>query len=275
MNYVFVSYAGENKKIAVKLANEINTKLKGYFLSELVEDRKEGDTTFTDKVINYFKKCNVFIVIITRESLKNQFVNQEWGYAKCLKELGQIQILLHIKGRRIKPKGFISTNMDFFNLEYNKAGKPEVASMTSKVIDFLNGKKDDLIPIFTEKQQKLKRTLNEINHNIELLDDFINSENEFRSSLSINHLKFGHEYAYQLLQVGYLFKMDLLVKIEEYIKSLEDLNIQKDFMILWAISQARYHQGNIDKFYKTLRDYKPILLEVLQLIEEEYRVFEC
>ncbi len=72
MNYVFVSYAGENKKIAVKLANEINTKLKGYFLSELVEDRKEGDTTFTDKVINYFKKCNVFIVIITRESLKNQ-----------------------------------------------------------------------------------------------------------------------------------------------------------------------------------------------------------
>ena len=95
MNDVFLSYAGPDHDIAEELAEAINQKLADTFRIELVEDRKEGDTTFTEKVVRYFRRCNVFLVLLTKESLTNQFVNQEWGYAKCLKELGQIQVILN------------------------------------------------------------------------------------------------------------------------------------------------------------------------------------
>jgi len=121
MHYVFISYAGDDYQVAKKIELDINKCLRSDYNAQLVEDRKEGDTTFTEKVIDYFKICNVFIVVLTNNSLKNQFVNQEWGYAKCLKEFGQIQILLHItqvnpNKLRVESKGFISTNMDFIDL---------------------------------------------------------------------------------------------------------------------------------------------------------------
>jgi hypothetical protein len=74
-NYVFLSYAGANHRIAKSLCDSINSLLSSSFYCELVEDREESDTTFTEKVISYFRKCNTFIVLITKASLDNQFVN--------------------------------------------------------------------------------------------------------------------------------------------------------------------------------------------------------
>ncbi len=95
-NVIFLSYAGKDKEIAQYMAEEINRQIGANFYCHLVEATREGDTTFTDKIIKYFTTCNVFIVLLTRNSINNQFVNQEWGYAKALKEIGQIQIIQHI-----------------------------------------------------------------------------------------------------------------------------------------------------------------------------------
>ena len=147
MHYVFISYAGPDYQIAKKIEVEINNQLHLSFNARLVEDRKEGDTTFTEKVIEYFKLYNIFIVLLTNNSLVNQFVNQEWGYSKCLKEYGQIQILLHItqvfQNKRIESRGFISTNMDFIDLQCDD-NCPKTDEMISQLLNFLIEKESSL-----------------------------------------------------------------------------------------------------------------------------------
>ncbi|VUT27800.1 MAG: hypothetical protein SYNGOMJ08_00351 [Candidatus Syntrophoarchaeum sp. GoM_oil] len=258
MNYVFISYAGKNHSIAKKLEEKINLLLSEFFHAELVEDRQEGDTTFTENVIKYFKKCSVFIVLITREALCNQFVNQEWGYAKCLKELGQIQLLLHITEKkhheeRIESKGFISTNMFFIDLEMNSQNEPNINKMVEDVIHFLESKSKELIPIVPEVQQKLKRFSTEIEKNINLKNDLIENERSFRESLSMNPSRFQIDYALQILQIGYLFQISFIKTIESYVEGIEELNIWKELARDWAICRGRHHESNTSRFYELLR----------------------
>jgi hypothetical protein len=258
MNYVFISYAGKDYLIAKELEKKINLLPSEFFHAELVEDRKEGDTTFTENVIKYFKKCSVFIVLITREALCNQFVNQEWGYAKCLKELGQIQLLLHITeknhhGERIDSKGFISTNMFFIDLEMNSQNKPNINKMVNDVINFLKNKEQEIIPILPEVQQKLKRFSTEIEKNIKLKNDLIENEESFRKSLSMNPSQFQIDYALQILQIGHLFPISFIKTIESYVEGIKELNIWKELARDWAICRGQYHKSNTSRFYELLR----------------------
>ncbi len=258
MNHVFISYASTNRSIAKKLGGVINQPSLESFHAELVEDRKEGDTTFTEKVIRYFKKCNVFIVLITSDALCSQFVNQEWGYAKCLKELGQIQLLLHITEKyhgekRIESNGFISTNMDFIDLEMNTQNKPNINKMVNEVIDFLKSKEQEVVPILPEVQQKLKRFSTEIDKNINLKNDLIENEGSFRERLSMNPSRFRIDYALQILQIGYRFQISFIKTIESYVEGSEELNIWKELARDWVICRGCHHEFNTSRFYELLR----------------------
>ncbi|HUV02303.1 MAG TPA: TIR domain-containing protein [Desulfobacteria bacterium] len=278
MNYVFICYASGDHTIAKKLEEKINQELSESFHAELVEDRKEGDTTFTEKVIRYFKKCNVFIVLITTEALTNQFVNQEWGYAKCLRELGQIQLLLHViekshDGKRIESKGFISTNMDFIDLERIIQNKPNLNKMTNDVINFLKNKEQELIPILPEVQQKLKRFSIEIKKNIDLKKDLIKNEVSFRERLSMNPSRFQIDYALQVLQVGHPFPISFIENIELYVERIKELNIWKELARDWAICRGKYHKSNTSKFYGLLKDSNQIFEKIRQEVERQYEIY--
>lgn len=277
-NYVFISYVGKNHSIAKKLEEKINLQLSESFHAELVEDRKEGDTTFTEKVIGYFKKCNLFIVLITTEALTNQFVNQEWGYAKCLKELGQIQLLLHItkrsyRGKRIESKGFISKNMDFIDLEMNIQNKPNINKMANDVINFLKNEEQKLIPILPEVQQKLKRFSTEIKKNIDLKNELIGNEDLFRERLSMNPSRFQIDYALQILQIGSLFPIDFIKMIESYVEKIKELNVWKELARDWAICRGQYHKSNTSKFYELLRESDQISDKIRQEVESQYEIY--
>lgn len=278
-NYVFISYAGENNSIAKKLEEKINLQLSESFHAELVEDRKEGDTTFTENVIGYFKKCNVFIVLITTEALNNQFVNQEWGYAKCLKELGQIQLLFHITekshdGKRIESEGFISTNMDSIDLEMNiHKNKPNINKMTNDVINFLKNKEQKLIPILPEVQQKLKRFSTEITKNIDLKNELIGNEDLFRERLSMNPSRFQIDYALQILQIGFRFPIDFIKMIESYVEKIKELNVWKELARDWAICRGRYHKSNTSKFYELLRESDQIFDKIKREVGSQYEIY--
>lgn len=274
MNHIFISYAGDNYNIAKELEKSVNSQISSSFSAELVEERREGDTTFTEKVIKYFRKCNVFIVIITEEALKNQFVNQEWGYAKCLKEFGQIQVLLHIleknkSGERIKSNGFISTNMDY--IEVNKE-KCEV--MIMEVINFLKIKEGELIPIIPETIQKLNRASIELDKNIELRKELIESEPSFRTSLSMNPKSFHYDYALQILQVGYLFPINFSEKIELYVDKIKEINIWKGLARDWAICRGNFHEDNTNKFYEILNGCEEIFNRIKQATLAQKKIFE-
>jgi len=274
MNNVFISYAGADRNIAKDLCLRINSLLGENFYSELIEDRKQGDTTFTEKVVNYFKICNVFVVLLTEESLKNQFVNQEWGYARCLKEIGQIQLLFHItkldhSGKRIESSGFISTNMDFINLSYDKDGKPLKEGTILETIEFLKSRESELIPIIPEKQQKLQRFIEEIDRNLSLTEDIISGRESFEKELSINPLQFRYDYALQLLQVGHLFPKSLCREIENYIDLLKEIYVLKDQLTIWAICRGKYHSGNWGNFQARLDKAKIFLIEIKSLSMNE------
>lgn len=202
-NIIFLSYAGDDKKIADYISTTINTKIGDYFYCKLVESEREGDTTFTEKIINYFKKCNVFIVILTKNSIHHQFVNQEWGYAKSLKEIGQIQIIQHLTERydsidkidntlrdkngcsisydedgRIISKGFISSNMEFIDIIITN-GQYDLIRLDSQLISFLTEKCPRLKPVYTEIQYKLERFRKEFNENILLIYKLITEKNNW------------------------------------------------------------------------------------------------
>jgi len=277
MHYVFISYAGSDYEIAKKIENGINHQLKSFYNSKLVEDRKEGDTTFTEKVIQYFKQCNVFIVLITDNSLSNQFVNQEWGYAKCLKEFGQIQILLHItqvysNNKKIESKGFISTNMDFINLRYEN-NTPQIESMVSQLINFLQEKERYLRPIFTEKQNKLKRFLAEIDKNINLQIELSSKEQNFRKDLAMNSSLFRYDYALQIINIGHFFPNKFIEKTEGYIEILKELNIRKNMMVDWAICRGCFHEYSTQDFYRILNENIKEFELIKQITEQEYEVY--
>lgn len=277
MNYIFISYAGDDYKIAKEIEKEINHKFKSILNAKLVEDRKEGDTTFTEKVIDYFKLCNVCIVILTNNSVTNQFVNQEWGYAKCLKEFGQIQVLLHITEidqnmKRVECKGFISTNMDFIDLKYENE-IPRTEEMISEIIELLNSKKDTLRPIYTEKQGKLKRCLDEIERNITLQSELISKENDFRGKLGINPSSFLYDYSLHIIDIGHFFSNDFIERIMSYINILIELNIRKQMMIDWAISRGCYHEGNTSNFYNMLKATVKEFQSIKKFIKKEYKIF--
>ena len=279
MNHIFISYAGKNHSIAKKLEEAINIQLSKVFHAELVEDRKEGDTTFTEKVIKYFRKCNIFIVLLTKEALQNQFVNQEWGYAKCLKEFGQIQILLHIIeknifGKRIQSAGFISTNMDFIDIIKKYNGKYKYEEMIKEVINFLKLKEDELIPVVPEALQKLNRFLKEIDQNIELKTELIENENSFRNSLSMNPINFHFNYALQILQVGHLFPISFSEMIKLYIDKIKEINIWKGLARDWAISRGRHHESNTNKFYEILNKSDEIFNNTRQSTKAQIEIYE-
>lgn len=277
MHYVFISYDSSDYEIAKKIENGINHQLKSFYNSKLVEDRKEGDTTFTEKVIQYFKQCNVFIVLLTDNSLSNQFVNQEWGYAKCLKEFDQIQILLHItqfysNNKRIESKGFISKNMDFIDLHYEN-NTPQIEGMVSQLINFLQEKERYLRPIFTEKQNKLKRFLTEIDKNINLQIELSSKKQDFREYLAINPSLFRYDYALQIINIGHLFPNKFIEKTEGYIEILKELNIRKNMMVDWAICRGFSHKDNTQDFYRILNKNIKEFELIKQITEQEYEVY--
>lgn len=269
-NGIFLSYAGKDREIAQYMADEINRQIGDNFYCYLVEASRQGDTTFTDKIINYFRTCNVFLVLLTKYSIKNQFVNQEWGYAKALKEIGQIQIIQHIieKGAentnhlgksydnngRIISKGFISQNMEFIDLEL-KENHYNTKDCTSSVISFLKEKQNTLRPIATERQQKLKRFINENKDNNLIALDLVASKDELKLKGSLNPDQFSYDYALQIIQVGHLFPIDFIDSVEDYIVKCKRLNAWKELQMQWILSKGKLHQGNVDHYFELLDDF--------------------
>jgi hypothetical protein len=220
----------------------------------------------------------VFLVLLTRNSIKNQFVNQEWGYAKALKEIGQIQIIQHITEKcaeqtncsdevtydeysRIISKGFISQNMEFIDLELEN-NSYNIRNCTSNVISFLMGKQDILRPIATERQQKLKRFINENNNNISISLNLIDSKDALRQRGSLDPDQVSYDYALQIIQVGHLFPIDFINSLETYITNCKRLNAWKDLQMQWILLRNQLHGGNINRYFDLLDEFYHLCLEM-------------
>jgi len=145
--------------------------------------------------------------------------------------------------------------------------------MMPELIKFLKEKESILRPIYTEKQSKLKRFLNEINNNITLQLELITKENAFRTSLGINPSKFRYDYALQIIDIGHFFSNEFIEKIVLYVDILKELNIRKDMMIDWAICRASYHKSNVKDFYHMLKGNVKEFESIKEIVQEQCKIF--
>lgn len=108
---IFISYSDFNRKEMLRLQKAIQKS--EYLIPIVVANKRQAMIPLAEKVAESIETCDIIIPIITKESLNNQWINQEIGYAKA-------------KSKRIIPiieksiinslKGFINKELD---LSYN------------------------------------------------------------------------------------------------------------------------------------------------------------
>jgi hypothetical protein len=106
---VFISYSekdSDKKTILQKALKRQQT----VFMPVVVSSKKEPAKSLSDKVIKYIDDSSIFIPILTNNSISNQWVNQEIGYAFSKSQIMKLPIveesLLNVL------KGFIHNQMD-------------------------------------------------------------------------------------------------------------------------------------------------------------------
>ena len=121
---IFISYASEDQNKMKALRRAISMKYRG-FKPIVVVDRRNAGKPLTDKVKNGIKDTDYFMPIITRNSISNQWVNQEIGYAAA-KDREIIPIVED--NIRDKLNGFIHNQLDLFTFKSSKSDRRKEAS---------------------------------------------------------------------------------------------------------------------------------------------------
>lgn len=109
---VFISYSAEDtyKKDILKKKFEENNQTTPL----VVEDFKQPAKDLSEKIKEFMKKSDVFVVLLTEKSMYNQWVNQEIGFAFSHYLSGKKSKIIPVVEKRIlhKLKGFIHSNID-------------------------------------------------------------------------------------------------------------------------------------------------------------------
>jgi hypothetical protein len=125
---VFISYASEDNGKMKMLQRSIEKNLKDKYEAIIIADKKEPGKPLTVKVTNGLNEAHFFIPILTNNSIKNQWVNQEIGFATAIMDSVNKIALLPIVGDDIvdELKGFIHKHVDLpFTFVTNTSSSPK------------------------------------------------------------------------------------------------------------------------------------------------------
>jgi len=105
---VFISYSSEDVNKLKALKNAL--KKRDNIEPVIIADRRSPGNPLTSKVKEGMEEANCLMPILTRESIKNQWVNQEIGYAECKDKITIIPIVED--GIMKDLKGFVHRQLD-------------------------------------------------------------------------------------------------------------------------------------------------------------------
>ncbi len=192
MSKIFVSYShlDDRKKQLLEELLRLNN-----FEPIIVTSRDRPSNLLSDKVKEALNEADFLIPILTKNSVFNQWVNQEIGYAKRLLDEKQIEIYPIVeKGIMVELKQFINNQQDLpyhFNENISKGVENKAfKKQCQRLIEFLNKKHKKPKPKALKQIPKAKKT----NRNINLETFFthlslrqLNSDNkiELNSSITI------------------------------------------------------------------------------------------
>ena len=131
---VFVSYCVEDKDLMVIIRDLINSKPP---LKALIVLEEQSDLSLnSDKIKNSIKESKVFIPILTSNSLNNQWVNQEIGFA--FGTVKNIQIIPLVEKKITHDlKGFINSSID---LNYRYISIEDYEKKAYEIVELLYNK---------------------------------------------------------------------------------------------------------------------------------------
>jgi tetratricopeptide (TPR) repeat protein len=98
---MFMSFAGEDLPFINELCEKIKSELPE-IEPVIVSYEKEAGVAFSRKISAYLEGCKWFFVLLTENSILNQWVNQEIGYAFSLKKYGSIEEIIPVVERKIE-----------------------------------------------------------------------------------------------------------------------------------------------------------------------------
>lgn len=153
---VFISYysnTDKNKMVSLKkylLNNE-------FFEPVVVDDKRSPGKMLSKKVTEEIEDCSIFIPILTRQSMRSQWVNQEIGYVYSLDNIEIIPLV--DENIRNKLKGFIHNQLGLFTYISDRNNKNrEARNFRKAYVDIINylttpGKENTMI-VLSENVKK-------------------------------------------------------------------------------------------------------------------------
>lgn len=178
-NKLFISFAAEDLKKMETLKRSMKKELGAECEVVIVSERKDPGKPLTVKVINALNESHFFVPILTKNSINNQWVNQEIGFATALdnnaRNITRLPIVdSHIMGSL---KGFIHKQLDLsFNFtSYSTNHRKELASyqkackQVSEYLQHLIPQNDTLKRTKRIDTSKLKKLMAEIYQKYDLL----------------------------------------------------------------------------------------------------------
>lgn len=155
---IFISYSDFDKNKMRHLERVI--KAEQGLDTIIIADNKRALIQLTDKVKNGIKDCNYFIPIITRQSIKTQWINQEIGFAVAK---GNCKIIPIVEKQIIDDlKGFIHRQVDLpycfeGNIENRRSESIKFVSVARNLVkDIIDEIKNiSSIPKFTPSDIKM------------------------------------------------------------------------------------------------------------------------
>lgn len=151
MKKIFISYSDldRNKMIAFKKAIEkVDSGLKAI----VIADQKKPLRTLAEKVEEGIRQSNILVPILTLNSINNQWVNQEIGFAKA----HGIDIIPIIDDKVLKKlKGFVHSQVDCpFHYRSDKNPNKESAAFRKAYSALLSFLKPDSSQLFKSSLNK-------------------------------------------------------------------------------------------------------------------------
>lgn len=108
---MFISYATEDGKFVRELNDALRRELPE-IEPIIVEYIKDAGEEFQKQVSNHLDECTWFLALLTENSIGNQWVNQEIGYANALKRRDLIKRFIPVVEKGLEIKGFIHHDME-------------------------------------------------------------------------------------------------------------------------------------------------------------------
>lgn len=107
---IFIAYANEDKAMATQVRDSLERI--NEFRPYLAADYPAVGENFKERIMNAIANCRFFIVFMTENGIKSQWVNQELGYACRVKKRKRNYRIIPISKRHLKLKGFITEDTE-------------------------------------------------------------------------------------------------------------------------------------------------------------------